>query len=202
MNKYTKINNITGWLTFGIAAWVFLSTIEMTGSFWDCGEFIASAYKLQVGHPPGAPLFLMISRFFTLFAGENVKMVPIMVNSFSAVASALAVLFTFWTITALARKFVIKSNEPSIGDILTVMGCGVVGALAFTFSDSFWFSAVEGEVYATSQFFTCIVVWAVFKWESVANEKHAIRWIILIAYLMGLSIGVHLLNLLCIPALA
>lgn len=202
MNKYTKINNITGWLTFGIAAWVFLSTIEMTGSFWDCGEFIASAYKLQVGHPPGAPLFLMISRFFTLFAGDNVKMVPVMVNAFSAIASALAALFTFWTITALARKIIIKSNEPSMGDIITVMGCGLVGALAFTFCDSVWFSAVEGEVYSTSQFFTCIVVWAVFKWESVANEKHSIRWIILIAYLMGLSIGVHLLNLLCIPALA
>jgi hypothetical protein len=202
MNKYRKINNITGWITFGIAAWVFLSTIEMTGSFWDCGEFIAAAYKLQVGHPPGAPLFLMLSRIFTLFAGSDVKLIPVMVNSLSALASAFAVLFTFWTITAIARKLVIKTLTPTLAEILTVMGSGLVGALAFTFSDSFWFSAVEGEVYATSQFFTCIVVWAVFKWESVADEKHAIRWIILIAYLMGLSIGVHLLNLLCIPALA
>ncbi|MBS1763925.1 MAG: DUF2723 domain-containing protein [Bacteroidetes bacterium] len=202
MNKYNKFNNITGWAVFGIAAWVFLSTIEMTGSFWDCGEFIAAAYKLQIGHPPGAPLFLMMSRIMTLFAGDNLQMVPIMVNSFSAIASALAVLFTFWTITAIARKLVIKTNDTTTGQILTVMAAGVVGALAFTFTDSFWFSAVEGEVYATSQFFTCIVVWAAFKWDQVADEKHAIRWIILIAYLMGLSIGVHLLNLLCIPALA
>jgi hypothetical protein len=202
MKQYTKINNITGWAVFGIAAWVFLSTIELTGSFWDCGEFIAAAYKLQIGHPPGAPLFLMLSRIMTLFAGDNVKMVPIMVNAFSALTSAFAVLFTFWTITAIARKIVFGKKEPSLSDILTVMACGAVGALAFTFTDSFWFSAVEGEVYATSQFFTCIVVWAVFKWESVADEKHGIRWIILIAYLMGLSIGVHLLNLLCIPALA
>ena len=202
MNKYRKINNITGWAVFGFAAWVFLSTIEMTGSFWDCGEFIAAAYKLQIGHPPGAPLFLMMSRIMTLFAGDNLQMVPIMVNSFSAIASALAVLFTFWTITAIARKLVIKNNEADLSQIITVMAAGVVGALAFTFTDSFWFSAVEGEVYATSQFFTCIVVWAAFKWDQVADEKHAIRWIILIAYLMGLSIGVHLLNLLCIPALA
>lgn len=202
MNKYKKINNITGWAVFGFAAWVFLSTIEMTGSFWDCGEFIAAAYKLQIGHPPGAPMFLMLSRIMTLFAGDNLQMVPIMVNAFSAITSAFAVLFTFWTITAIARKLVIKNNEAVMSEIITVMAAGVVGALAFTFTDSFWFSAVEGEVYATSQFFTCIVVWATFKWEQVADEKHSIRWIILIAYLMGLSIGVHLLNLLCIPALA
>lgn len=202
MNKYKKINNITGWAVFGFAAWVFLSTIEMTGSFWDCGEFIAAAYKLQIGHPPGAPMFLMLSRIMTLFAGDNLQMVPIMVNAFSAITSAFAVLFTFWTITAIARKLVIKNNEADMSEIITVMAAGVVGALAFTFTDSFWFSAVEGEVYATSQFFTCIVVWATFKWEQVADEKHSIRWIILIAYLMGLSIGVHLLNLLCIPALA
>lgn len=202
MNKYKKINNITGWAVFGFAAWVFLSTIEMTGSFWDCGEFIAAAYKLQIGHPPGAPMFLMLSRIMTLFAGDNLQMVPIMVNAFSAITSAFAVLFTFWTITAIARKLVIKNNEAVMSEIITVMAAGVVGAMAFTFTDSFWFSAVEGEVYATSQFFTCIVVWATFKWEQVADEKHSIRWIILIAYLMGLSIGVHLLNLLCIPALA
>lgn len=203
MKQYTKFNNISGWAVFAIAAWVFLSTIEMTGSFWDCGEFIAAAYKLQIGHPPGAPLFLMLSRIMTLFAGGDVASIPIMVNAFSAIMSAFAVLFTFWTITAIARKVVFtKNQEPTFSQILTVIASGVVGALAFTFTDSFWFSAVEGEVYATSQFFTCIVVWAVFKWEKVADEKHSIRWIILIAYLMGLSIGVHLLNLLCIPALA
>ncbi len=203
MNNYKRINNITGWLIFAIASWVFLSTIEQTGSFWDCGEFIAAANKLQVGHPPGAPLFLMLSRVLISFAGADVKMIPIMVNALSALASALAVLFTFWTITAIAKKVVVKDEKNiSLAEIITVMGSGLVGGLAFTFCDSFWFSAVEGEVYATSQFFTCIVVWAIFKWESVATEKHAIRWIILVAYLMGLSIGVHLLNLLCIPALA
>lgn len=203
MKNYRLANNITGWLVFAAAAWVFLSTIEPTGSFWDCGEFIAAADKLQVGHPPGAPLFLMMSRLFIALGGSDVKMVSIMVNSMSALSSAFAVLFTFWTITMLVKKIVIKENaNPSLGEIITVMGSGMVGAMAFTFCDSFWFSAVEGEVYATSQFFTCIVVWAIFKWESVAHEKHSIRWIILIAYLMGLSIGVHLLNLLCIPALA
>lgn len=203
MKNYRFINNTTGWLTFAVAAYTFLSTIEPTGSFWDCGEFIASADKLQVGHPPGAPLFLMLSRLFIILGGDNPTSASIMVNVMSALASAFAVLFTFWTITAIAKKMVIKSAETfSASEIIAVMGSGVVGALAFTFSDSFWFSAVEGEVYATSQFFTCIVVWAIFKWETVANEKHSIRWIILIAYLMGLSIGVHLLNLLCIPALA
>lgn len=203
MKNYRFANNVTGWLVFAVAAWVFLSTIEPTGSFWDCGEFIAAADKLQVGHPPGAPLFLMVSRLFIALGGSDVKMVSIMVNSMSALASAFAVLFTFWTITMLAGKIVVKNNNsPTMGEMITVMGSGIVGAMAFTFCDSFWFSAVEGEVYATSQFFTCIVVWAIFKWENVAHEKHSIRWIILIAYLMGLSIGVHLLNLLCIPALA
>lgn len=204
MKNYQKINNITGWIVFAIASFVFLSTIEPTGSFWDCGEFIACANKLQIGHPPGASLFLMMARVVILFAGDNVKMIPVLVNGFSAIASAFAILFLFWSITALTRKMVNtdKNGNYSSSQLITIMASGMVGALAYTFTDSFWFSAVEGEVYATSQFFTAIVFWAILKWESVANEKHADRWIILIAYLMGLSIGVHLLNLLCIPALA
>src|SRR6185436_7474158 len=204
MNQYKKFNKITGWVVFAIAAFVFLSTIEPTGSFWDCGEFIACANKLQIGHPPGASLFLMMARVVILFAGGDVTVMPVMVNSLSAVASAFAVLFLFWTITAFAKKIVKadKDGNYTTSQLITMLGSGAVGALAYTFSDSFWFSAVEGEVYATSQFFTAIVFWAMMKWESVANERHADRWIILIAYLMGLSIGIHLLNLLCIPALA
>lgn len=204
MKTYQRINNITGWIVFAIAAFVYLSTIEPTGSFWDCGEFIATANKLEVGHPPGASLFLVMARVVILFAGDNVRMIPVTVNALSAIASAFAILFLFWTITALCRKMVQpdKDGNYSSSQLITLMGSGLVGALAYTFSDSFWFSAVEGEVYATSQFFTAIVFWAMLKWENVANERHADRWMILIAYLMGLSIGVHLLNLLCIPALA
>ncbi len=200
--NYQRINNITGWFVFLIAAFTFISTIEPTGSFWDCGEFIATANKLEVGHPPGAPLFLMLARVFILFGGDNTAMYPILVNILSALMAAFTILFLFWTITAMARKIVLAKGEASMDRILAVMGAGVVGALAYTFSDSFWFSAVEGEVYASSSFFTAIVVWAIFKWEKVADEKHNLRWIILIAYLMGLSIGVHLLNLLTIPAIA
>jgi len=201
MKNYQKINNITGWVVFLIAAFTYLSTIEPTGSFWDCGEFIATAHKLEVGHPPGAPLFMIVARVFILFAGDNVKMFPVMVNVLSALMSAFTILFLFWTITAMARKIVIAKGEVTMEKIFAVMGAGIVGGLAYTFSDSFWFSAVEGEVYASSSFFTAIVVWLIFKWESVADEPHNLRWIILIAYLMGLSIGVHLLNLLTIPAL-
>lgn len=200
--NYQRINNLVGWFVFFIASYVYISTIEPTGSFWDCGEFIATAHKLEVGHPPGAPLFLMLARIFILFGGDNVKMYPILVNILSALMSAFTILFLFWTITALARKIVIGKGEVAMDKIIAVMGAGMVGALAYTFSDSAWFSAVEGEVYASSSFFTAIVVWAIFKWENVADEKHNLRWLILIAYLMGLSIGVHLLNLLTIPALA
>ena len=202
MKQYHRINNICGWIVFAIAAFVYISTIEPTGSFWDCGEFIAASYKLQIGHPPGAPLFLMIGRIFSLFAGKDVRQVSILINTLSALMSAFCILFLFWTITALARKIIIKTQEVTTSQMIAVMGAGIVGALAYTFSDSFWFSAVEGEVYASSSFFTAIVFWAMFKWDSVADEKHANRWIILIAYLMGLSIGVHLLNLLTIPSLA
>ncbi len=201
--NYQRINNLVGWVIFLIASFTFISTIEPTGSFWDCGEFIATAHKLEVGHPPGAPFFLMLARVFILFGGDDVKMIPVMVNILSALMSAFTILFLFWTITALAKKLLLKkSAELTTDKIIAIMGAGAVGALAYTFSDSFWFSAVEGEVYASSSFFTAIVVWAMFKWENASEEPHNLRWLILIAYLMGLSIGVHLLNLLTIPALA
>jgi uncharacterized membrane protein len=202
MPNYRLINNLCGWLSFAISAFVYISTLEPTGSFWDCGEFIASSYKLQVGHPPGAPLFMMMGRIMSLFAGGDVEAVSVMINLLSALMSAGTILFLFWTITILARKILVPKGDPDMGNTLAIMGAGLVGALAYTFSDSFWFSAVEGEVYASSSFFTAIVFWAMFKWEAVADERHGNRWIILIAYLMGLSIGVHLLNLLTIPALA
>ena len=202
MKQYRLINNITGWVVFAIAAVTYLLTIEPTASLWDCGEFIASSYKLEIGHPPGSQVFMVLARFFTLFAGNDVSNVAAMVNAMSALASAFTILFLFWTITHLARKIIIRNEaEVSIADIIAIMAAGVVGSLAFTFSDSFWFSAVEGEVYATSSLFTAAVFWAILKWEDIADEKHADRWIILIAYLMGLSVGVHLLNLLGLPAI-
>ncbi len=201
--NYNRINNLVGWLVFLIASYVYISTIEPTGSFWDCGEFIATAHKLEVGHPPGAPFFLLLARVFIIFGGpDNIAHVPVMVNILSALMSAFTILFLFWTITAISRKLTIGKGEVTTDKLVAVMGAGVVGALAYTFSDSFWFSAVEGEVYASSSFFTAIVVWLIFKWDAVADEKHNLRWLILIAYLMGLSVGVHLLNLLAIPALA
>ncbi len=203
MEKYKKINTLGGWILFLIASFVYLSTIEPTSSFWDCGEFISSSYKLEVGHPPGAPFFMLIGRFFTLFAGNNTHLVAIMINSLSALASAFTILFLFWTITHLLYKNIIKNseNDLSFNKILIITGSAAIGALAYTFSDTFWFSAVEGEVYATSSLFTAIVFWAILKWENEADQIHANRWIILIAYLIGLSIGVHLLNLLAIPAI-
>jgi tetratricopeptide (TPR) repeat protein len=199
-SNYQRLNNIVGWLVFLIAAFTYLSTIESTASFWDCGEYIACAYKLEVGHPPGAPLFLLIGRLFSLFAFGDTSKVGAMVNSMSALCSAFCILFTFWSITALARKIVDKGGEFTKGKMYAVMGAGAVGALAYTFTDSFWFSAVEGEVYAMSSFFTAITFWAILRWEREADEPHAARWIILIAYLIGLAVGVHLLNLLVIPA--
>jgi hypothetical protein len=202
MKKYTLINNITGWGIFAVASLTYLLTIEPTASLWDCGEFIASAFKLEVGHPPGNPVFMVLARFFTFFAAGDVSKVAATVNIMSALASAFTILFLFWTITHLARRIVAgRDEELSAGKLVAIMGAGVVGSLAYTFSDSFWFSAVEGEVYAASSFFTAIVFWAILKWENVADEKYANRWIILIAFLMGLSIGVHLLNLLAIPAI-
>lgn len=190
-----------GWLAFLVSATVYTLTVEPTTSFWDCGEFISSSYKLLVGHPPGAPFFMLVGRFFTLFA-PDVSKVALTVNIMSALASAFTIAFLFWTITHLARKILIKDLE-SVETWRTwaVMAAGFVGAMTYTFSDTFWFSAVEGEVYAMSSLFTAMVFWAILKWENVADEPHSNRWLILIAYLMGLSIGVHLLNLLAIPAI-
>ena len=199
MSIFKKLNLSFGWGTWLIASIVYLMTIEPTTSFWDCGEFIATAYKLEVGHPPGAPLFMMLARFFTLFASP--EKAALMVNSLSALASSFTILFLFWTITAFGKKLALKTGKLTNSKVFAVIGSGLVGALAYTFSDSFWFSAVEGEVYALSSLFTAIVFWAIIKWEGVADESHSLRWIILIAYLMGLSIGVHLLNLLAIPAI-
>ncbi len=200
MNNYSRWNNIFGWLTFSIALITYILTLEPTVSWWDCGEFISCAYKFEVGHPPGAPFFMLFGRLFSLFA-SGPETVAIMVNSLSAFASAFTILFLFWTITHLTRKLV--QDRPDTGEkIYLIIGSGLVGALAYAFSDTFWFSAVEGEVYASSSFFTAVVFWAILKWEDIADEKHADRWLILIAYLMGLSIGVHLLNLLTIPAIA
>ncbi|MGD9992079.1 MAG: DUF2723 domain-containing protein [Salinivirgaceae bacterium] len=198
--RYQKLNVIFGWLAFAISAFVYISTIEPTASFWDCGEFIATGYKLEVGHPPGAPVFMLLTRFFTLFAGDNLELVALMANIMSALASAFTILFLFWSITHLARK-IISNQELSLGQTIAIIGSGMIGALAYTFSDTFWFSAVEGEVYATSSLITAFVFWAILKWENIADEPHSNRWIILIAFIVGLSIGVHLLNLLAIPAM-
>ncbi len=202
MNSYKKLNTILGWIIFAIASIVYITTAEPTASFWDCGEYIATAYKLQVGHPPGAPLFQLIGRFFTLFAFGNTANVAFMINVMSALTSSLTILFLFWSITMLAKKLALSSGEMTDGKMYAVFGSAVVGSLAYAFSDSFWFSAVEGEVYAMSSFFTALVFWAILKWEENANEKHSFRWLIFIAYMMGLSVGVHLLNLLAIPAIA
>ncbi len=199
--RYVFVNNLSGWLTFAFALIVYVLTIEPTTSFWDCGEFISTAVKFEVGHPPGAPFFMLVGRFFSLFAFGDVTQMAKMVNIMSATASAFTILFLFWTITHIVRRIFIKTYEMSLAQIAITMGCGLIGGAAYTFSDSFWFSAVEGEVYATSSFFTAIVFWAILKWEEEADQKYANRWIILIAYLMGLSIGVHLLNLLAIPAI-
>ena len=201
MKNYRLINLISGWIVFLIAAFVYLSTIESTASFWDCGEFIAAGYKLEVGHPPGAPFFLLLTRFASLFAGGDKTRVAEMVNSLSALASAATILFLFWTITHLAKKIIERNGELTTDKIIAIIGSGVVGALAYTFSDTFWFSAVEGEVYGTSSLFTAIVFWAILKWENISDKPFANKWLIFIAYLMGLSIGVHLLNLLAIPAI-
>lgn len=202
MFKYKLINNITGWILFAIAAIVYLLTIEPTASFWDCGEFITSAYKLEVGHPPGAPFFMLVGNLFTQLA-QDPSQVALMVNVMSALMSAFTILFLFWTITHLTRKLLISKHETKLSSAqsLVVIGSGVVGALVYTFSDTFWFSAVEGEVYAFSSMLTALVFWLILKWEDNADKPHSDKWLVLIAYIMGLSIGVHLLNLLCIPAI-
>ena len=204
--SFRRYNNIIGWVIFSIAAYTYLSTIEPTASFWDCGEFIACTYKLEVGHPPGAPTFMLFGKLFTLLAGGDVTKVAMMVNVMSTLASAFTILFLFWTISRLAFKIVSHNNrnyELSASQQIAILGASAVGALAYTFSDSFWFSAVEGEVYASSSLFTALVFWAILKWEEEddTDSVSAWRWIVLISYLIGLSIGIHLLNLLVIPAI-
>ena len=199
--QYNKINNLVGWLAFVIAAFTYCMTIEPTASFWDCPEFITTGYKLEVGHPPGAPFFMLTANLFSQFTSDPSK-VAMMVNIMSALMSAACILFLFWSITHLAKKLICPDEENmTVGKLITIMGSGLVGALAYTWSDTFWFSAVEGEVYAYSSLFTAVVFWLILKWENRAHEPHSDRWLILIAYLTGLSIGVHLLNLLCIPAI-
>ena len=201
MKQYNKINNLVGWLAFVIAAFTYCSTIEPTASFWDCPEFITTGYKLEVGHPPGAPFFMLTANLFSQFTSDP-SQVARMVNIMSALMSAACILFLFWSITHLAKKLICPREEDmTTGRLIAIMGSGLVGALAYTWSDTFWFSAVEGEVYAYSSLFTALVFWLILKWENRAHEAHSDRWLILIAYLTGLSIGVHLLNLLCIPAI-
>ncbi len=201
MKNFNKLNTLIGWGVWIIATIVYLLTIEPTASWWDCGEYIATAYKLQVGHPPGAPFFQLVGRIFSLFAFGDVTQVALMINVMSALSSSFTVLFLFWSITILARKAALLGGEMTSSRMIAIFGSGAVGALAYTVSDSFWFSAVEGEVYAMSSFFSAFVFWAILKWEAVADEPHSSRWLILIAYMVGLSIGVHMLNLLAIPAI-
>ena len=203
MDNFKKLNSLLGWIVFAIATTVYFLTLEPSASWWDCGEYIATTYKLQVGHPPGAPFFQLLGRFFSLFAFGDVSKVALMVNVMSALSSSFTILFLFWTITMLAQKIMVKSDNriPTKGQGWAILGAGAVGALAYTFSDSFWFSAVEGEVYAMSSLATAVVFWAILKWEQVADKRSGFRWLLLIAYVIGLSVGVHLLNLLAIPAI-
>ena len=201
MKQYKLVDNIFGWVAFIIAAFVYCSTIEPTASFWDCPEFITTAYKQEIGHPPGAPFFMLLGNFFTHFASDTTQVAK-MVNMMSALLSAVCIMFLFWTITHLARKLIIGDwKEMTTSKLIAIEASGMVGALIYTFSDTFWFSAVEGEVYAFSSAFTAVVFWLILKWEDHADEPHSDRWLVLIAYMTGLSIGVHLLNLLCIPAI-
>lgn len=200
--NFKKTNNLTGWIVFLIASAVYILTSEARGSFWDCGEFVSSCYKLQIPHPPGAPLFVVMGRFFIILFGNNPLTAAKAVNTMSALASGFTILFLFWTITHFARRIakVDIKGSMTLAQAIGIMGAGVVGALAYTFSDSFWYSAVEGEVYACASFFSAIVFWAILKWDNVADEPGADRWLVFIFFLIGLSIGVHLLSLLDIPA--
>ena len=203
MLTYHKINNITGWTVFAVATLVYTLTVEPTASFWDCGEFIAVSYKLEVPHPPGAPFFLLLGRMFSFFAGGDVDQVAFWINMVSVISSGFTILFLFWSITLLGRKVlnIPTGDVPTTAQTVLLIGAGLIGSLAYTFSDSFWFSATEAEVYGLSSFFTAFVFWAILKWERIIDVSAANRWLILIAYMMGLSIGVHLLNLVAIPAL-
>ena len=203
VKNYKLINNLLGWVVAIIASAVYISTAEPTVSFWDCGEYIATAYKLQVGHPPGAPTFQLIGRIFSMFAGDNVENIAFTINTMSALSSGFTILFLFWSLTMIGKKLALRTegSELTTPKTIAIFGTGLVGALAYTFTDTFWFSAVEGEVYAMTSFFTALVFWAILKWDSVADDNYSYRWIILIAYLIGLSIGVHLLNFLTVPAM-
>src|SRR5579872_5825906 len=211
--RFTKVNNIVGWIIGFIATSCYVMTMEATGSFWDCGEFISSCFKLEIPHPPGAPLFVLMGRFFIVLFGDSPHTAGRAVNFMSALTSGISILFLFWIITHFARKIVMKANaqngstavpnheraEPDRTQTFLIMTAGVVGAMAGCFCDSYWYSAVEGEVYASSAFFTALVVWAILKWEDNADRPGADKWLVFIFYMMGLSIGVHLLNLLTIP---
>ena len=201
MKQFKLVDNVLGWITFLVAAFVYCSTIEPTASFWDCPEFITTGYKLEVGHPPGAPFFMLTANLFSHFASDP-SQVAKMVNTMSALLSATTILFLFWSITHPTRRLIMKDwSCLTTPKLIAIEASGLVGALIYTFSDTFWFSAVEGEVYAYSSAFTAIVFWLILKWEDKADEAHSDRWLVLIAYMTGLSIGVHLLNLLCIPAI-
>ena len=201
MKQFRIVDNALGWLSFLIAAFVYCSTIEPTASFWDCPEFISTGYKLEIGHPPGAPFFMLTANLFSQFVSDPSE-VARMVNTMSALLSAATILFLFWSITHLVRRLLLNNDsEMTLGKMITIEASGLVGALIYTFSDTFWFSAVEGEVYAYSSAFTAVVFWLILKWEEHADEPHSDRWLVLIMYMTGLSIGVHLLNLLCLPAI-
>ena len=201
MKQFKLVDNILGWVSFLIAAFVYCSTIEPTASFWDCPEFISTGYKLEIGHPPGAPFFMLTANLFSQFTSDPTQ-VARMVNMMSALLSAATILFLFWTISHLVRRLLIRDwSELNLWKMIAIEGSAMVGALIYTFSDTFWFSAVEGEVYAYSSAFTAVVFWLILKWEDHADEPHSDRWLILIMYMTGLSIGVHLLNLLCLPAI-
>ena len=201
MKQYRLVDTVLGWVAFVIAAFTYVSTIEPTASFWDCPEFITTGYKLEIGHPPGAPFFMLTANLFSHFASDP-SQVARMVNTMSALLSATTILFLFWTITHLTRKLIVRDwSEMSLAKLIAIEASGMVGALIYTWSDTFWFSAVEGEVYAYSSAFTAVVFWIILKWEDHADEPHSDRWLVLIFYMTGLSIGVHLLNLLCLPAI-
>ena len=198
---YKKYNTLLGWFTFAIALTTYVLTLEPTVSYWDCGEYIATSVKLEVGHPPGAPLFQMMGAFFAMFTSD-VSQIAMMVNFMSALASAFTILFLFWTITALAKKIVIKgTGELNKGNSIAILGSGLVGALAYTFSDSFWFSAVEAEVYAMSSFLMALLFWLALHWEAEMDKPRGNKWLLLISFIVGLSFGVHILSLLVIPSI-
>ena len=202
MKQFNKLNNIVGWVAFAIATIVYFLTIEPTVSWWDPGEHISTAYKLMIGHPPGAPTFGMIGRIFSLFALGDTTRVALMINAMLALSSSFTILFLFWIITRLGLRMITIKGEMTTAQMWSVIAAGFIGSMAFTFSDSFWFSAVEANLFGMSLLCTAVVIWAILKWEAEADKPYHYRWILLIAFIIGLSIGVHLLNILTIHALA